>query len=529
MKKNTPFVGICSIIFLSFALITYFLLNVEGNDTLLLVPLFHLTVGTVFGAWFLFCGGLKGIQAPSVKHVAKFGTTVSIYCTLFVAIIVLVNYLASRHQFFYYDSTEEKVYTLATQTEEILSHLTQPIVLRGFYLGGMAEPKEDELIKRMINKFPEKLRWQVIDPERNPELAEKYGITEAGSVHITFESGEPKREVRITRDVSEEAIINAISRLTRTGKKIVYYLEGHGEPNLSEAGPSGYQFLKQAIEGENLILKPLFIKTDHLMPKDAALILIASGKKDWLPHETKAIEQYLSEKGSVLFLAEPRTTEDIQRTVKQFGVEVGNDVIVDPEVRLFSGPSLGVQPVITQYNYHPITKGFSEGIIMSIASSVRRSSTPPPGVGVFELALTGSASWAEKSVDLIFSDEPRAALDLTDIKGPVSIAVAVDRNEPGKNENPSGLKKGRLVVIGDTDFVSNANIRQLFNQDFFLNAMNWALGDDQGITIRARALRQSTKAITTAQFQNIFLITAVLLPELILVCGLWVWWSRKYL
>jgi ABC-type uncharacterized transport system involved in gliding motility auxiliary subunit len=84
-----------------------------------------------------------------------------------------------------------------------------------------------------------------------------------------------------------------------------------------------------------------------------------------------------------------------------------------------------------------------------------------------------------------------------------------------------------VIVIGDSDFVANVNIRSLFNSDFFLGLLNWSLGEDGGVTISSRGLRQSRNVLTDEQFGMIFVLSGIIFPELLLVMGLGVWWSRK--
>ena len=45
-------------------------------------------------------------------------------------------------------------------------------------------------------------------------------------------SSGPKRE--IVDDYSEEKIINAVIKVTRTEEKVIYFLEGHGERGIQD-------------------------------------------------------------------------------------------------------------------------------------------------------------------------------------------------------------------------------------------------------------------------------------------------------
>jgi len=106
--------------------------------------------------------------------------------------------------------------------------------------------------------------------------------------------------------------------------------------------------------------------------------------------------------------------------------------------------------------------------------------------------------------------------------------IVIPRLETCATCRGSGAKPaGRVVVIGDADFVNNANIRQLFNRDFFLNILNWTIGEEEGVTIRAKSLRRSVKVLTNRQISLIFLVAGVLIPELVTLAGFVVWWARS--
>ncbi len=242
----------------------------------------------------------------------------------------------------------------------------------------------------------------------------------------------------------------------------------------------------------------------------------------------------------MVLLHEPRTSSAIRDLVEHLGIRPGSDVVVDQELRVFGEAGLGVQPVVTAYGEHEITKGFAQGTVFSTVSSVRRGDNVPKGAEVAELAFTGPNSWAETNLELLYSEEPRAAYESErgDIKGPVSIAAAFEgRVSKVSDSAPKQVEmdaapdwkqpKSRVVVIGDFDFIANINIRQLFNRDFFLNALNWAMGEAEGVTIRPRTMKESRTIIPERQLLSLFLFSAVLVPEILLIVGLGCWWFRR--
>jgi ABC-type uncharacterized transport system involved in gliding motility auxiliary subunit len=530
MQKKTHIFGIIGIVFVVFGLITTGLL-VEDNYHI--IPI-HFILGLIFILAFILQGGSKSLKSAAAKRTAGFSISVLIYTALFLGVVGVANYFVNKHDFLHFDSTEQKVFTLASQTRDILENLPNPVIIRAFYLGGAVNPDVEDLLNRLA-KASDKLSWKKIDPEKQPQLTEKLGVSEAETIHISYDIKGVTRESKVVRDITEESIINAILKVTRGGPKNVYYISGHNESDLESDTQAGFLFLKEAIQGENLVVNKLLLEPGSNIPEDCSALLLLAPKKELLPFEKEAINKYLAAAGNALFLNEPNSTSDIAEFSSLVGIAVGKDMIVDQVLQLFAGPSMGVQPMVSTYVKHPITEKFRERTIYSTASSVSKSTNLPANREVTELAFTSDTSWAETNLKLLLGEEPQAALEKEDIKGPVPIATASEITT-AKNLEPSSDSagetkhhdsKGRVVVFGDADFVANINIRQLYNRDFFLNALNWVVGEQEHLSIRAGSLRKSLTVLTPEQIGNIFLFTAILIPELILILGLFVWWLRK--
>lgn len=528
MNKRLQFSGIAALVLLVFGLLAQALIVEDPMH----VSAIHFVAAALLLVVFLASGGAQLLRSREVRLRAGFGASVTLYSGLFVGLLALVNFLALKNEFFKYDSTEQKVYTLAPQTEKVLDSLDQDIIMRGFFLAGQLDLNVEDLIRR-IAAASDKLSWKLIDPEKEPTLVESLGINQSGTIHFSFKEGDSKKSVKLTRDISEQEIVNSLLKLTKGSGKKVYYLTGHGEPDIDGSGEQGYLFLKESIEGENITLEKLALGEGAAVPQDADSVIVSAPERPLLDSERKALAAYLRGGGSAVLLHEPRRTDDIAKLAQPLGISIGADVVVDQVVRLFAGPSLGVQPMVTTYGKHAITEDFTEGTLFSLVSSVRSEQGAEAPGSRTELARTSDKSWAESNLDLLFAEEAEAAPEVNDIRGPISVAVAYDgSNAPSaKAEEDAQPEKppygGRVVVFGDADFVTNILIRQLFNRDFFLNALNWTLGEEEQVSIRERSLRGSTKGVTAEQFSTLFLLTSVLFPELLLIIGLSIWWARR--
>jgi ABC-type uncharacterized transport system involved in gliding motility auxiliary subunit len=243
-----------------------------------------------------------------------------------------------------------------------------------------------------------------------------------------------------------------------------------------------------------------------------------------------ALEAYLKRGGHVMAMLRPPRPgvpdpeASLIKMLGGWGVQVGDDVIVDQVVRLFAGPALGLNPVVTTYGAHAITNGFSQRTVFPMTRSVEPQAQPKAGLSVVSLAKTSDTSWAETDIAGIFVQQ-KASLDAKDRKGPVSVADAVEADLKTLGYGKDGQAK--LVVVGSTDFANNQYFNQFFNRDLAVNSIDWLTGEEKSISIRPRTLHSSSLGLTVDQFSLIFALSVLLLPELLMILGIAVWWERR--
>ena len=98
---------------------------------------------------------------------------------------------------------------------------------------------------------------------------------------------------------------------------------------------------------------------------------------------------------------------------------------------------------------------------------------------------------------------------------------------PDLDQLKRGKGTARLVVFGSTDLANNQYIDNFFNRDFLMNSTDWLAGESNSITIRPKMLRASRFNLTVQEFDLVFVLSVLLLPELLLLAGLAVWWERR--
>ncbi|MDL1972923.1 MAG: GldG family protein, partial [Deltaproteobacteria bacterium] len=148
---------------------------------------------------------------------------------IFLGILIIINLIFSRHRL-RFDLTATKRYSLSTQTIKVLKNLKRPVKVIGFFATGAERNKAKELLEEYSYRSS-KFKYTFIDPDRHPLEAKRYGITTYNTIVISC--GEKEEKVSST---TEEAITNALIRVTRPGKKTIYFLSGHGEHPIDDIG-----------------------------------------------------------------------------------------------------------------------------------------------------------------------------------------------------------------------------------------------------------------------------------------------------
>lgn len=470
--------------------------------------------------------GAKGSKLGVLKsRKMASGVNVLLASLLALGLLGLIDALAARHSV-RWDLTKGGRYTLAPQTVKVVKAMKEPVKVTAFF--GEAQPGLEQF-KDLMGQYAylsPKLTYEVIDPDRQPALANRYKVTSYGT--IVAEKGD--REERFFT-VNEETVTNALVKVSRSERKKVYFLSGHGEHPLDDLGKGGYSDVKDALEKESYEVSPLLLLRSEAVPADAAVVVIAGPTADLLPPEVMQLETYVEKGGKLLVLVDPVELPALGAFLKARGVELAPDVLVDRLSRLFGADAR--MPVVSQYTPHPITKEFAMASFFPLARSVRPLNDPPEGVEVQALASTGTGSWAE--TDLAALDKGTATFDEgKDIRGPIPVAaVATIETKEGKGKGgplgagPPKAKAARMVVFGDSDFASNTHLNLSGNGTLFLNTVSWLAGEEDLIAIRPRSEGSRPLLMTPLQGRLLFWLGVVAMPLAAALVGGSVLWRRR--
>ncbi|MDF7799525.1 GldG family protein [Pontiellaceae bacterium B1224] len=471
----------------------------------------------------------------------------SVFAVLLAFVLVqMICFVAARNHI-RVNLSGRTYYELSDKTLKLLEGLEQEVTVTVFFQEEHALYHDIENLLEEYQYHSRNIRVEWVDPTRDmartEQLANKYGLTEAqvvvfdiGDRSKVVKQGEladlvkekGQKEAKFVAFKGEQAFSSAIYGLKQGETPKVYFLVGHGEKRVSEFDPmKGYSRIGTAVLRDNLEIDELMLSGEKQIPEDAAALVIAGPEKMMSSIEIEMIEDYLSRSGRVLVMLDALKETDLEPMLRRWGVALRNDIVVDPENTL-----RGSDVHVRRYNTHPISMEMDSIVQFILPRSVMPLAAEDGTVAedrpmVVPLFFTSEKSWSETQVE-----ESTAKFDAGtgDFRGddpnhPISLGVAVERGATQTMLDVQ-IKPSRLVVLGDSDFVSNGSMVG-GNQDLFMSALNWLLEREELMAIAPKMIEEVKLSLSRKQLSQLFWINVAGIPSVAMVMGLLVWVRRR--
>ena len=471
-------------------------------------------------AWVLLYVAIE--RATLVRSLRRRRTTFSAAASLSVVaalfILLAVNFLAIRRDMTW-DLTTQQVFKLSEQTRKGLDRLTSPIQA---YV--VAKPDGFGRFREILTAYEQaspNIRVEYVDADRHPARVKEWGVINYGTV--VFEQNGRRLRVMLNR---EQELTNALIRLTTRRDLKAYFTQGHGERGLIRETRANFTSALSVLERDNYKVESLVLAQATTVPADASLLIVAGPSADFLAFETELLQEYLRRGGKALFLLDPVVGSDmrhlpvLESALAEWGISLGHDVVIDTtDSRRLPGADASV-PVIVTYPSHEATRDFSLVTAYPLAQSVRIiAGSTTTGRRTSDVVRTSDRSWSISSVDRVVKGREPVFDERIDRRGPLTLAVSVAQKVSEGGET-------RLIVVGDSDFAANAMVGIQGNADMFVNMTNWLTEQGDLISVRPRGEGDQRITLTAVQFRGLHWFSVVVVPALIVVSGVGVWWRR---
>lgn len=442
----------------------------------------------------------------------------STFIVLFLTIIGLLAFISQRYSV-EADWTSNQRNTLSDTSRALLETLGKLPVFTVY-------ATEEDQIRKPINELLRRyqrvrpnIKIQFVNPELEPDLVRQLDISVNGELVIELN----KRQEHVTQP-SEQNITNAIQRIARNEDRWLLFIEGHGERKPEGIANHDMGEWGKQLQAKGIKIRSLNLADTPVVPRNTAAVIIASPQLDYLPGEVNAIQQYIEEGGNLLWLVEPDRIYQLQPIADLLGLEFLHGIIVDPNTQL-----LGINDprfaIVSQYSQHQLTMDLTAVTIFPQARGIKFNPSDQWQHSV--ILQTTPRSWSE-------TGELAGQIELnkdSDTPGPLVIGVAITReiatSLTGEAQDPAAMRKQRIVVIGDGDFLSNTYLGNGGNLKLGLNIANWLAHDDRFITIPAKTSPDLNIELTSTAKAIIAFGFLILLPLLLGGTGTLIWLRRR--
>lgn len=447
----------------------------------------------------------------------KYAAYATSYILIVLAAIVVANVLANRYNKSY-DATSNKRYSLSEQTAKIVKGLKQDATIT-YYNQSTRFHDGRDLLDEYANLSP-KVKVDYVDPDKNPQAAREAGVTDFGTAIVRV--GLKKEQAK---SVTEEGITGALIRDLKGGTRTVCFTSGSGEHQLTDSDREGLSRFKDSLAKDDYETKSIDLLQKADVPTDCTTLVIAGPTRNYEPPEVDAIKKYVEDGGRALFLLDPplklghdeiADNDALTSLLQSWGVTMNKDLILDlnpigqiaglgPQVALVT--SYGSQPIVDQM------KGMATGFPLSRSMEIK--SGDKTSVQKLFDSSTSSLATNNLSSPAVNVNDPKNK------KGPLTIAAAGSYSTGKENS------QGRFVVVGSSSWIANRFFDFNGNSDLALNTINWLASDEDLISIRPKQQDDRRITLTRSQLGWVRATSQFLLPGIVVVVWIGVWWKRR--
>lgn len=478
--------------------------------------------------------------------------TISITVITVLIVLVILNFLASRH-YARVDLTQRGIYTLAPATKSILDDLSDVVTIRVYFSFNMPPAllslrrNVEDVLSEFKSAGGDHLRIEYIDPATNPgdmQLAHMQGIApvelnviehdrrELTKVYLgmTVMHGDHVQVLPVVQTSAnlEYRIAQAVLKVSSEEELAVGWWVPKDD-NFPIGG--GYAGLKRLLE-ERYAVKKIGSDDGHLLDPKTISTLIVASPGELASDEISAIDQYIVKGGSLIVLvdrweisdkleAKPRAT-NITTLLVRYGIKVSLDMVMDESsaIAAFSGQLATYHvayPLWVRVNTKDLSK--DDPITAELSSITLPWASSIDVVGEsserkFEI-LAHSSLFAVASRGEQPTIDPEATAKILRESGEhESYALAVRMKDASSGAD--------IIVVGSGRFAQD-NFLARFPQNiaFIENAVDALAIGERLIGIRSRIGTDRPLAmLTPGQRTTLKLINVILGPVLVIVIAL---------
>ncbi len=504
------------------------------------------------------------------KRALKQGSYTVIVAAIALAIVIALNLLVSQlpASILRPDTSAEKVYSIGTQTEDILKRIEEDIIITHYIDGSdntATTSEQTNYIRGILDRYEEASSH--ITVKEVDLVNSNVAITENSNISVnTVAVKSEKRAKSITTDemfmcvisgyegeymsraeydymvyyyqmygqtlpeatdyfFGENEITGAIDYVMQDELPVVYYLSGHSENAMGDAG-----FASICVD-ENVELKELKLQSGEKaeVPEDANALIINAPMVDITEDESTALIEYLKVGGSIILNtlygyteAETSTSltiaysEDtmpnLAAVCKYMGLKSINTLVCDTgDGRYYQSP-IYLTPAITGNGITSLLDSTNYYFYAQLSHPITTDEECENTVETYDLLKTSDKAYAYSLED----PNGDKATKTTYSVGYQSILM---------DENDKAL--GELIWFGSPTTFDDSYVNGTGNAMLFREILEKTCEKAESVSLIGKEISSGKVNATVAQANMVLYVAVIAVPLIVIAFGIVIWALRR--
>jgi ABC-type uncharacterized transport system involved in gliding motility auxiliary subunit len=393
------------------------------------------------------------------------------------------------------DLTPTRRFTITRQTKAIARRIHSPVRITGFVNPDGPLAVQMKALIRQYRTAHIPVELEVVDPDAQPGRTHAVGVSRYGQMLV--EIGDRHE---LVPDVDEVSLTSAILRLTRDTPATACFTVGHGEPDINDTRPPGYDGFAAYLRQLGYATEPLALGAPGGQARlERCSVVIAGPRIPFLPTELAMLQRYVAGRGRLLIMADPddATRAQLNDLLRPFGLGFGQGTVRDDSSLADDAAS------VVAFSYPsespPIRDLKRDGVPVLFVD-------PHP----IEKATGGPAA---RTVTAVVASSSHSSIPGTPAKGPFVLGALYDASQVTDQPGGVTLQTSRLGVVGSSGIASNRLIDNFGNRDFATGMVQW-IGREDDVISAGRPFGGVHKIVLTRARRDSLVRSGVVFPSL---------------
>lgn len=512
-------------------------------------------------------------QKPKEHKKLKHGMMSTILTIVFVAVVVLVNVVATVLFDRYpvtIDLTKDKIYSISDKSEEYVKKIDADVLITVFaeedaFKGLTTYTRQADEVMKKYSKYNSKIKYRYVDIDSNPDIVKDYTNDSISQYDIIVETN-PEKDIKRTRKITLLDLVNFSDEfnetLTNYGMSVESFAQQAGNAlsaistltqyygtdiisgsnadqaftsalmTVTDPNPITVTFLtgrnevdelayfKTLLTANGYTVNTVDITSDDI-PEDTTVAVVPAPQTDYLPDDVKKLDNFLDNNGKLgkqlLYIAsaQQQDTPNLDEFLKDYGLQVGKGIICESNSSNYYN-----QPYLT------IATDLSENFMQDVATNDPQLiiQTCRPVKQLFDEKNKIKTEGYVKSTSDAYLMDPQSQKTIE--KGQQNY-MAVSSRVTYLDGNDAVYSN---VIAAGTEFIFRDDVlpyTQYQNREYVLSLLNGITHKTDGIVIEPKTIDANVYDITASQ-QSVLKWTFILIvPVIVLAIGLVIWLRRK--